>query len=277
MKKKPLVPDYIYAARLDERDIPFFEQQFYANVDFYSENIKTSMDRFKYGLRIGHCFMSKLEKEFKAYPIKHSIASLGDAAFEWHFLPALFSKQVGQYAICAGAGSNISFETSLACEFPDIKVLVLDPSPQAINHVNALTLPSNLNFIPVGLSNKDHFETFFKPSTPGIGSLSVLHLHPGDECFSLPVKRLITILKDVGIEKNCVSYLKFDIEGMEHFVIDDLIDSRLRPAQLAFEFDQPVPPWTIERTLKRLLCYNYTIVDIWGYNILAIDNQYLEC
>jgi predicted transglutaminase-like protease len=45
----------------------------------------------------------------------------------------------------------------------------------------------------------------------------------------------------------------------------------LRPAHVAFEFDQPVPPWTIEKTLKKLIRYGYVVVDIWALNVLAIN------
>jgi len=62
--------------------------------------------------------------------------------------------------------------------------------------------------------------------------------------------------------------LKFDIEGIEHEVISDLIDSRIYPDQVLFEFDQPVPPWTVERTLNRILKQNYIVRDIYNLNIL---------
>ena len=44
---------------------------------------------------------------------------------------------------------------------------------------------------------------------------------------------------------------------------------------MAFEFDQPVPPWTMEKTLKKLINYGYVIIDIWGLNVLAVDKLLL--
>lgn len=269
--KSLLVPDYIYSARVDVADIPFFEEAFYNDVEFYNDEIKSTEDRFQYGLRIGYGYMNMIKKNLYLLPENYMISSLGDKGFEWRFVSQIISKYETKKSICAGAGTNITFETSFAQEFPDMNVTLLDPSPQAIKHIKKVELPSNLVFLPVGLSNQDEILKFHKPSTPGVGSLSTLNLQPSDTFFELPVKRVSTILSEQQIDSKDLCYLKFDIEGSEHVVIDDIIKSKLRPAHIAFEFDQPVPPWTMEKTLKKLINYGYIVIDIWGLNVLAID------
>ncbi|NEQ35834.1 MAG: FkbM family methyltransferase [Okeania sp. SIO3I5] len=271
LTKNLLVPDYIYSARVDVADIPFFEEAFYQDLEFYTEDIKSTSDRFNYGLRIGYGYMNMIKKNLYSLPEKYTIKSLGDKGFDWRFVPELINKYDVKYSICAGAGTNITFETSFAQEFPDINITLLDPSPHSVKHIERIKLPSNLKFLPVGFSNKDEILKFHKPSTHGAGSLSTLNLQPSDTFFELPVKRILTILNEQNIEAKNLCYLKFDIEGSEHAVIDDIIKSKLRPAHIAFEFDQPVPPWTMEKTLKKLIKYGYAIVDIWGLNVLAID------
>ncbi len=271
--KNLLVPDYIYSARVDVADIPFFEQAFYNDLEFYTEEIKSTPDRFKYGLRIGYCYINMIKKNLYSLPKKYTIKSLGDKGFEWRFVPELINKSDAKYSICAGAGTNITFETSFAQEFPDLNITLLDPSPQAIKHIERIQLPFNLKFLPIGFSDRDEILKFHKPSTPGTGSLSALNLRPSDTFFELPVKRILTILSEQQIEAKNLCYLKFDIEGSEHVVINDIIKSKLRPPQIAFEFDQPVPPWSMEKTLKKLIRYGYVIVDIWGLNMLAIDQS----
>jgi len=271
--KNLLVPDYIYSARVDIGDIPFFEEAFYKDLEFYSEDIKATPERFKYGLRIGYGYMNMIKKNLYSLPENYTIKSLGDKGFEWRFVPELINKYDVKSSICAGAGTNVTFEISFAQEFPDINITLLDPSPQSIKHIERIKLPSNIKFLPVGFSNQDEVLKFHKPSTHGVGSLSALNLQPSDTFFELPVKRLLTILSEQNIEAKNLCYLKFDIEGSEHVVIDDIIKSKLRPAHIAFEFDQPVPPWTMEKTLKKLIRYGYVIVDIWGLNVLAIDKS----
>lgn len=274
--KNLLVPDYIYSARVDVADIPFFEEAFYNDSEFYGEAIKSTPDRFNFGLRIGYVYMNSLKKNLYSLPRKYTVQSLGDKGFEWKFVPELIDQYDIKNSICAGAGTNVTFEISFATQFPDISLTLLDPSPQSIKHIERIELPSNINFLPVGFSDRDEILKFHKPSTPGVGSLSALNLQPSDAYFELPVKQISTILREQDIDAKNLCYLKFDIEGSEHVVVDNIIQSKLRPAQIAFEFDQPVPPWTMEKTLKKLIKYGYVIVDIWGLNVLAVDRSFIS-
>jgi FkbM family methyltransferase len=274
--KNLLVPDYIYSARVNVIDIPFFEEAFYNEIEFYDEGIKATNERFQYGLRIGYGYMNMIKKNLYSLPENYTIKSLGDQGFEWRFLPELINRYDNKYSICAGAGTNITFECAFSQEFPDMQITLLDPSPHSIQHIEKINLPSNLQHLPVGLSNEDTILKFHKPSTSGIGSLSALNLQPSETFFELPVKRISTILNEQNVEPRNLCYLKFDIEGSEHVVIDDMIQSKLRPAHVAFEFDQPVPPWTIEKTLKKLIRYGYVIIDIWALNVLAIDKSLIS-
>ena len=232
--KKLLVPDYIYASRVDIVDIPFFEEAFYQEVEFYTDAVKQTEDRFKHGLRIGYVYMKHIKKNLFKLPESYSIESLGEQGFEWRFVPRILERFKEKKAVCAGAGTNITFELSFAHEIPGIEVILLDPSPHAIKHIKGLALPDNMEFVQVGLSNEDTVLRFHKPSTHGVGSLSALGLQPSEEYFELPVKRVQTILDEHKINESSLCYLKFDIEGSEHAVIEDVIASKLRPCSHGF-------------------------------------------
>jgi FkbM family methyltransferase len=274
--KKILVPDFIYSARVLEEDIPYFESQFYQRPKLYSSTVKETPERFEFAKRIGYVYMNMLAKTLEPVREKYNIESLGDKGFDWHFLPELMSSAAGIF-ICAGAGTNVSFEVELAHSWPGNRVLLLDPSPQAVGYVEGLSLPKNLQFIQEGLSDQDGILKFHKPSTHGVGSLSVHNLHPSEQFFELPVTTIKSLVQKNSIAHGSdINYLKFDIEGAEHEVVSHLVENDIRPKQIAFEFDQPVPPWTVENTMLRLINFGYEVIDIWGLNILFIDKQYLS-
>ena len=276
VRKNPLVPDYIYSARVDSGDVAFFEKAFFDDVEFYPEAYKETPERFEFAKRIGYAYMRQLRTDVEEKALKTQIEEAGDEKFTWRFIPALLDRATAPQFICAGAGVNISFEIALAGRYPMADIVLLDPSPQAINHVRRLNLPKNLRFMEVGLSAADRNLQFYKPSTQGIGSLSALALHPGEESFELPVKKLSTIIDMSGFDASKLKYLKFDVEGSEHEVIGNMIAESIRPEQIAWEFDQPIPPWTMERTLKKICGFGYEIVDVWGLNVLAVERSPLR-
>ena len=279
MLKKFFVPSYVYEAkRIQEEiyklavapeDVSFLEKMCYERPRFYPDEVKASIPRFEYVKRASYVYMHSLAAQV-SHQWKDQLVSIGDKYYDWKYYPSLLDKRLEQVFVCAGAGINISFEIALAEQFPDAQAVILDPSPQSVNTFENFHLPPNLEFIPVGLAGRDETLRFYKPNLPGVGSLSTCQLNPGDDYFELPVKCVKTILDDMGAIPEQLSFLKFDVEGAEHEVIDYLIQTNILPNQITFEFDQPVPPWTVADTLRKLLTRGYEVADISELNILLV-------
>ena len=272
-----MVPDYVYKARetqteiykktVTDEDVAFLEQMFFEQPRFYPDELKANLPRFEYVVRASYMYMHSLAARLR-FADKERIVSAGDKNYDWKFLADPISRIQDPVFICAGAGINISFEIALAQQFPNARAIILDPSPQSVKHFENFDLPENLSFVPVGLAGSDKILKFFRPNLPGVGSLSTLQLNPGNDFFELPVKCVKTLLAEMNATPDQLAMLKFDIEGAEHEVVDHLVTEGIYPDQIAFEFDQPIPPWTIEETLRKLLAVGYEVCAFWELNVL---------
>ena len=277
-----MVPDYVYKARetqteiykkpVTDEDVAFLEQMFFEQPRFYPDELKANLPRFEYVVRASYMYMHSLAARLR-FADKDKILTAGDKNYDWKYLAEPISQIENPVFICAGAGINISFEIALAEQFPNAQAMILDPSPQSVKHFENVDLPQNLSFVPVGLAGSDKVLKFFKPNLPGVGSLSTLQLNPGNDFFELPVKCVKTLLSEMNATPDQLAMLKFDIEGAEHEVVEHLISERIFPDQIAFEFDQPVPPWTIEETLRKLLAVGYEVCAFWELNVLLRRNS----
>ena len=268
LKKNLLVPEEVYSARVNDEHIPIVEKWFFEDINFFPDAVKKNKDFFSYCQRMGYAYMKNLNsKREKLYGNLNNIKTLGDENFTWKFNSApLLNKKENYQFLCAGAGTNISFEIEMASQYPNSTLLLLDPSPQAITYVESLKLPPNIIFIKKGLAEKTGVLTFLKPNIKNIGSLSAKSINPGDEYYELEVTSLKDILNKFNISS--IDYLKFDIEGCEHEVIRSFSSLENLPKQVAFEFDQPVPIWTCEKTILYLFSLGYEMISVWGLNIL---------
>lgn len=171
----------------------------------------------------------------------------------------------------AGIGQDISFDKALIerCACP---VYGFDPTPAAIDFIGHQVREGALSplffFDPVGLWDSETNLQFFAPKTRGwVGSYSALNLQGTDarESISVPVRRLSTLMRERG--HRSIDLLKIDIEGAEYRVIDEIIEKNIPIRWLCIEFDQPVPFWTTNRTLRRLKEAGYQLckVDRWNF------------
>lgn len=266
--KNLLVPHEVYSARVNLDHIPIVERWFYEDIDFFPPAVREDPDFARYCLRMGHAYMSNLnEARRKIYGDDGEIKSLGDKGYNWCYDSKLFENEGGAPVfICAGAGTNISFEIELAKAYPAAKLFLLDPSPQAVLYVRRLDLPDNIIFLEQGLAGNPGTLRFLKPDVPGLGSLSAKAIVRGTEYFELEVTSVADLSARFGFQ--CIDYLKFDIEGCEHEVIRSLSALPLLPKQIAFELDQPTPIWTCEKTLRFAMSLGYRVAAIWGLNVL---------
>lgn len=267
MKKKLLVPEYIYAGRTKEEFIPFFEEQFFKQVEFYDHEIASDPDKKLMGMRIGHAHFVRLKEEFeKKRDTSYKISSLGNEKFDWHFLPERINAE--STVLAFGIGSDISFEEQLA-DTVGCDVHCFDPTPGALEFAVPIARRNpRIKLHSVGVFSRDQVVRFYKPVEKGLGSLSATNLTYSSVYLEAPVRRLLTIMRQLQVNK--IDYLKIDIEGAEHGVIDDMLFSGILPDQIGLEFDQPTPPWKVESTIRKLVLAGYEMIDLWGPNCLFV-------
>lgn len=163
----------------------------------------------------------------------------------------------------AGAGEDISFDCALVERF-QCRVRIIDPTPRAIQHFNNLEnavisgerFPVNnstedyytivaeyfrrLQFLPVGLADKDSELKFYLPKNPAHVSCSTVNLQKTSEFFTAKCLRLASVMLQQGDDS--IDLLKMDIEGAEYAVIKDMVASKLLPRLLLIEFDEAHTP-----------------------------------
>jgi FkbM family methyltransferase len=135
--------------------------------------------------------------------------------------------------LCAGAGHDISFEKALIARY-GCKVVLLDPSPTGIATVQRENIPpERLNFMAVGLTGRDGTLNFAHPEDSMEGSF---HAQPAGLSGGLQFncKSLSTLMSE--LKWNQIDLLKFDIEGCEYDVIQDLLEKQLPVKQICAEF-----------------------------------------
>lgn len=108
-----------------------------------------------------------------------------------------------------GVSVKPSFDFDISKSFPLCTLHAFDPNQHSVDMMASLltagSLPANFQFHPYGVSNMD-----------GIALL--------DGHLKLPVKRLPTIMQDLGHSK--IDILKIDIEGSEYALFRDIIESK---------------------------------------------------
>ena len=139
-----------------------------------------------------------------------------------------------------------------------------DPTPKSTNWIATQALDSHFRFHQVGLADLDGELTFQPPINPNFASYSAKR-DPSDSSnvVSLPVKRLRTLMDELEIQE--LDVLKMDIEGCEYDVINDMLDSEIRPRQLLVEFHDQILNMGFGRTLhsyNRLVKAGYSAFDI---------------
>lgn len=160
-----------------------------------------------------------------------------------------------------GVGEDISFDLAAIEQF-GATVHAFDPTPRCRAWVERQTTPADFHFHAIGLGAEDGEAEFFAPEKDVNVSFSAkpAALSDKSQAVKAPVRRLSTIIADLGT--GLPDVLKMDIEGFEYDVLDDLIASDLRPAQLLVEFHHRmygIPNATTERQIDRLREAGYRI------------------
>lgn len=160
-----------------------------------------------------------------------------------------------------GVGEDISFDLSLIASF-QLQVYAFDPTPRSIDWIGRQSLPPQFHFVAYGVADYDGTAEFFPPDNPEHVSHTIFERSStAERSISVPVRRLSTLMAE--LEHRTLDLLKMDIEGAEYAVLDDLLQSSIRPLQLVVEFHHDIHKLGWERTrttLERLREAGYVMI-----------------
>jgi len=188
---------------------------------------------------------------------KNDVIRLGGDYGGW-WIPTSFVSE-GRFAIGAGAGEDISFDIELARK--GVKVAIVDPTPRAIRHFDAVSQqlnggtaptelvspignqyrlesvqPENLSFYPVALWCRNEELRLFAPADPSHVSHSISNLQCTAESLIVQGRTLKWLLGKTG--QKHIDILKMDIEGAEVEVLEEVLrTNEIMPDVLLVEFD----------------------------------------
>lgn len=262
--------------------------------------LKLSKLVFKYLKRCTRVLLTFKPLHHIEYPVQR----LGSLYGGWNIasIPSMY----GQTAISCGAGEDISFDIELA-HFYRFQVFIVDPTPRAIIHVNqALACignnastnysnlgkeeitsynlenlsPSQLTLISKALWNKNCKVKFYPPANPEHVSHSILNIQESNSADDQSIE--VDAIDFKGLLQVCSldlppEILKLDIEGSEHEVLSDLLESKQFPRQILVEYDE-LSKLTI-RSLSRFHRTHNALV-AHGYKLYAKERfnySYLFC
>jgi FkbM family methyltransferase len=195
----------------------------------------------------------------------------------WPLLRSL--TPTGALVYSFGVGEDISFDLA-AMEKYSALIHAFDPTPRCLKWIEQQSVPKSFHFHAMGVSDTDGDIDFFAPAVAEHVSFSVSPAKKSDPAMtvSAPVRRLVTILSDLGTRVPDV--LKMDVEGFEYGVLDDMLAGPIRPAQLLIEFHHYMYGIPADRTRRavanlRLAGYEIFYVSSGGHEYGFVDRSLL--
>jgi len=165
-----------------------------------------------------------------------------------------------------GVGEDASFDVGLIEKF-DLTVFAFDPTPRSIEWAATQSLPQSFVMHPFGIASFDGDVQFNPPDNPEFVSHTLLD-RPSTErqAISVPVKRLSTILKELGHDR--IDILKMDIEGAEYDVVEDMKQNDIRPNQILIEFHHRFQNVGVEKSRNAI-----QQIKSMGYELFAVSSS----
>jgi FkbM family methyltransferase len=162
-----------------------------------------------------------------------------------------------------GLGEDISFDLALL-ERVDCRIFGFDPTPRSVAWVKAQNPPAALQVRELGIADYDGVASFAPPKNPEHISHTLLDGAGADTAgrVQFQVRRLATLMAELG--HGSLDLLKMDVEGAEYGVLEDLLQSSLRPPQILLEFHHGMHGISVSRTeraLASLRAVGYRIFD----------------
>ena len=196
----------------------------------------------------------------------------GSAYGGWWVLPEYLDGR--SVILSVGLGEDVSFDLALQ-EATGCTIHGFDPTPKSLAYLKSISLPDAFSIHPYAVSEQDGELCFNLPqkSEHVSGSLETI---ASEKSITVECKRLGTIMDDLGI--NTIDLLKMDIEGSEYKVIEDMIESDIRPGQLLIEyhhFFDSVSNARTKQSIALLLENGYELFRIEGYNYSFVRKNLL--
>jgi FkbM family methyltransferase len=177
----------------------------------------------------------------------------------WAVCPQKVEKE--DIVLSFGVGRDVSFDVEMIEHF-GVQVHAFDPTPRSIEWIETKKIDASFIFHPIGVADFNGTERMYPPEDPEHVSYSTAERRGTP--IEADVARLEDICKEVAPNAN-ISILKMDIEGAEYDVIDDMVESTVRPCQLLIEFHHWMPefdPEDTEAAIRHLRELDYRIAHI---------------
>jgi len=183
----------------------------------------------------------------------------------WWFTPLGLDSDSVVYSL--GVGDDIDFDLAIIRRH-GVEVHAFDPTPSSVDMLSHRDLPERFHFHPWAVTASDGRLKFY-PRLKKDGSKSdvmytmIAEETTRDDVIEVPAYSLSTIVDKLGHER--VDLMKMDIEGAEYEVLDGLLASPVRPAQLLVEFHHRFPGIGLDKTadiIRRLRADGYRIFAI---------------
>lgn len=168
-----------------------------------------------------------------------------------------------------GVGDNLAWDLAMIERF-GLTVHAFDPTPACLAWITGQNLPARFVFHPIGLAGHDGTLRAATPrSERDVNYRPVLHSSPHGDTVEIPVRRLATLMQQLGHER--IDVLKMDIEGGEYAALADLVESRIPVRQLLVEFHHHFPGVGIEQTERAIAALQEV-----GFRIFDVSVRGLE-
>lgn len=154
----------------------------------------------------------------------------------WRYHPEGLGKDSIVYSL--GVGEDVDFDLHLIACF-GLTVHAFDPTPSTVDWIARRSLPEGFRFHPWAVAAEDGVLRLY-PRIRRDGSRSqvmytmVAEDGSRDACIEVPAFCLDSIARKLGHAR--IDLLKMDVEGAEYEVLDNLLESAVKPDQLLVEF-----------------------------------------
>lgn len=185
----------------------------------------------------------------------------------WWFTPEGLNGDSIVYSL--GVGDEIEFDLSIIEKY-GVEVHAFDPTPSSIGMLGNKNLPARFHFHPWAVTAADGSLKFYPRLRKDGTKSDVMYTMIAEEAtrqdeIEVPAYSLSTITAKLGHRH--IDLLKMDIEGAEYEVLEGLLASSVKPAQLLVEFHHRFPGIGIEKTASIIEKLRDS-----GYRIFAISD-----